>query len=127
MKVRKLGRGGNADALGLLGIAQRAGAVIQGVEGVRRAVRAGEVELVILAEDASEGQLGKVLGLLRHNPIPQRWVAGRAQLGRAVGTAAMSVVGITNRSFAEPLQCALPAGRRGALQPEEEPGFDAGR
>lgn len=117
----------NTDALGLLGIAQRAGAVIQGVDGVRRAVKAGEVELVIVAEDGAEGQVGKVLGLLRHHPVPQRWVSGRVVLGRAVGTAALSVVGIRNRSFAEPLQRALPAGRRSALQPEEEPGFDAGR
>lgn len=121
------GRDGNADALGLLGIAQRAGAVIQGVEGVRRAVKAGEVELVILAADAADGQLGKVQGLLRHHPVPQRWVRERALLGRAVGAAAMSVVGVTSRSFAEPLQRALPAGRRDAVQPEEEPGFDAGR
>jgi ribosomal protein L7Ae-like RNA K-turn-binding protein len=118
---------GDAGALGLLGIARRAGAVIHGVDAVRRGVKSGEVELVVLAADAAEGQLGKVMGLLRHHPVPRRWVRDRAVLGQAVGTAAVSVVGVTKRSFAEPLERALPAGRREALRPEEEPGFDAGR
>lgn len=98
----------SADALGLLGLARRAGAVITGVDGVRRAVKAGDAELVLLARDAAEGQLQKVRGVLRHTPVPACWAPDRASLGRAVGAAPVSAVAVTVRTFAEPLAQALP-------------------
>jgi ribosomal protein L7Ae-like RNA K-turn-binding protein len=120
------------DALGLLGLAHRAGALLRGVDATRRGLDAGEVGLVILAADASEGQLDKVRGILEHRDVPLRWVSGRTVLGRALGQAALSAVGVKDRSFAEQLLKRLPrkpskgseVGEPG--KPQEEPSRDAG-
>jgi ribosomal protein L7Ae-like RNA K-turn-binding protein len=122
-----LRRDPRAEARGLLGLARRAGALVHGIDAVRRGLNAGEIELVILAEDAAAGQIRKVLGVLRHRSVDTRWVDGQIWLGEALGSAGVSAVGITHRSFADSLLRVLPAGRREAGQPEEEPGLDAGR
>jgi len=97
-----------AEALGLLGLARKAGAVVPGVEAVRRTLRAEEACLVLVARDASEGQLAKVRGILQHRSIPVRWVSDQTALGGAVGMAQLSVVAVTVESFAESLARGLP-------------------
>jgi len=125
-------RSREADALGFLGLARRAGAVTPGVTPTRQGVRAGEVKLVLFAADASEAQLAKVKGILRHREIPVRWVSSRALLGAAMGEVALSVVGVTTASFADPLLQRLPTrppdspGGGGTTPDEEEPGSHAG-
>lgn len=102
-----------ADALGLLGLARRAGAVTPGVSATRRALGAGVVRLVLLATDASETQWKKVRGRARGAGVPVEAVASRAHLGRALGRTEISVAGVTDRSFARQLQEKLsPAGGR---------------
>jgi ribosomal protein L7Ae-like RNA K-turn-binding protein len=86
------------------------------VDRTRRALDGGELHLVLLARDASGGQLEKVRGLLRHRPVPARWVSGKAALGAALGEGSLSVVGITMRSIAEQLIPKLPPA------PPERPG-----
>lgn len=115
-----------AEALGLLGLARRAGAVIQGTEGVRKALLSGELALVVFASDASEVQLEKVWKVLRHHEVPVRWVSRREVLGHAVGEAPLSVLGVKTRSFADRLLPALPStltersgGGDGAGEPKE--------
>ena len=44
-----------------LGLAQKAGAVIKGNEGVHDAVRQGKAKLVLLADNASDGSKKKLL------------------------------------------------------------------
>lgn len=113
-------------------MAHRAGAVLRGVERTRRGVDGAEVSLVILARDASEGQLEKVRGILRHRDVPIRWVSERAALGMALGESGLSAVGVTDRSFAEQLLKRLPStpprgsetGKLGKAQ--EGPSRDAG-
>ncbi|MEX0856338.1 MAG: ribosomal L7Ae/L30e/S12e/Gadd45 family protein [Gemmatimonadota bacterium] len=97
-----------AEALGLLGLARRAGALVPGVGGTRRAADAGELGLAILAGDASAAQLEKVRGTLRRCEVPIRWVAGRLALGEALGGAPLSAVGVRSGSFATPLRDGLP-------------------
>lgn len=106
-----------ADALGLLGLARRAGAVTPGVGATRRALQAGAVRLVLLATDASETQCRKVRGRARGAGVPVGVVASRAALGRALGRTELSVAGVTDRSFARQLQEKLPpaGGRRRGL------------
>lgn len=121
-----------AEALGLLGLAHRAGAVLPGVTATRRGLEGRQVRLVVLARDAAGGQLDKVRGLLAHQDVPTRWVEERTTLGRALGRTALSAVGVTDGSFAERLQERLPAGpprgseagKRGKAQ--EGPSRDAG-
>jgi ribosomal protein L7Ae-like RNA K-turn-binding protein len=76
---------GRADPLALLGLARRAGKVLQGTDAVRRAVRSGEAALVLLAGDASPVQLEKVRRLLRHHEVPHAVVADRNRLGPPSG------------------------------------------
>lgn len=106
-----------AEALGLLGLARRAGAVLRGVDATRRAVASGESGLVLLAADASETQLRKVVNLVRHRGVPVRWVSGKDALGRALGEGALSVVGIERGSFAEQIQARIPEQSRPPVRP----------
>jgi ribosomal protein L7Ae-like RNA K-turn-binding protein len=91
---------GEADALGLLGLAQRAGVVVTGIAETRSALGAGELALVLLARDASAAQLDKVRPLLRHREVPMRWISGRAALGHALGRGPASAAGIGAGGFA---------------------------
>lgn len=87
----------------LLGLAQRAGAVVRGVDAVRRALRAGEARLVIVAGDASTVQLKKVRGLLEHREVPCRTLGDRSFMGAALGGPPLSAVAVTEEGFAERL------------------------
>lgn len=105
-------KGGGADeALRLLGLARRAGAVAPGTDLARRAVRAGEARLILMAGDASEAQLEKVRTVLRSRPVPSATLADRSTLGAAVGRGPVSAVAVTAPSLAEAIQRKL-AGRR---------------
>ncbi|TVP57642.1 MAG: hypothetical protein EA351_05420 [Gemmatimonadales bacterium] len=97
-----------AEALGLLGLARRAGATAPGVDRARKCLQADEARLVLVARDASEVQLAKVKGILQHREIPVRWVSEQTTLGGAMGMAPVSVVAVTVESFAESLARKLP-------------------
>jgi ribosomal protein L7Ae-like RNA K-turn-binding protein len=84
----------------MLGLAERAGAVIPGTGRVREAARAGRVRLVLLASDASRNSRDKLEPLLRAAGLPFATVADRARLGVAVGKAPLSAVGITDAALA---------------------------
>ena len=58
---------------------------------------------MLLAQDASEVQLDKVLKILRHRGIPRVTLGSRAELGAAVGAAPLSAVAVTDESFASQL------------------------
>jgi ribosomal protein L7Ae-like RNA K-turn-binding protein len=74
--------------------------VVVGVEGVRGGLQRDEFWCVVLAEDASERAVGKVVALARgkHTPV----VAGppAEQLGLKLGRPPVMVVGVTDRSLA---------------------------
>lgn len=92
-----------AEALRLLGLAQRAGAVVAGLDSARRSVRLGEARLVLKATDASRVQLSKIEGTLGDRSIPQGYLGDRAALGAAVGRGPVSAVAVTQASFADEL------------------------
>lgn len=87
----------------LLGLARRAGALERGTGATQRAVRDGRARLVLLAQDASEVQLDKVLRLLRHRDTPRVTLGSRVELGAAVGSAPLSAVAVTDENFASQL------------------------
>lgn len=92
---------------GLLGLAERAGALVSGVDKVREGIRSGRIRFVIVARDASRNSRGKVIPLLEAERV--KWVEryDRAGLGRMVGREALSVVGVTDASFASRLESLL--------------------
>jgi len=91
------------EALSLLGLARRAGAVAAGTASARRSLREGEARLLLTASDASPGQLGKVIRLARRRDVPCRALADRSRLGRALGEPPVSAVAVTSESFADRL------------------------
>ena len=84
----------------LLGLARRAGVLEHGIESTRRAVLDGRAFLVVLARDAAEGQREKVMKLLRHRVTPNAILGTRRELGKAVGTAPVSAVAVTDKGLA---------------------------
>jgi ribosomal protein L7Ae-like RNA K-turn-binding protein len=99
-----MGKSRRAEALALLGIARRAGAVVKGVDATRRGLRKGDVRLVLVSADASETQLAKVVPLAKAGGIPVIRTAEGAELGAALGEGALSAVGVTGHSFVKQLQ-----------------------
>ncbi len=91
----------------LLGLARRAGAVAPGTEAVRRAIREGEAQLILMALDASSVQLEKIRTTLHDRTIPQAVLGDRDMLGAAVGLAPLSAVAVTNASLADRLLAEL--------------------
>lgn len=92
-----------SSALRLLGLARRAGAVAPGTEAVRRALRDGEALLILMAEDASSVQMKKIRTMQDDGSIPRVTLGDRATLGAALGMAELSVVAVTQASFANRL------------------------
>lgn len=99
-----MGTSRRAEALALLGLARRAGAVVQGTDATRRALRVGEVRLLVIAEDGSAVQKGKVLPLARRRGVPWITLGRQEELGKAVGSGPLTVVGITGSGFAGALR-----------------------
>jgi ribosomal protein L7Ae-like RNA K-turn-binding protein len=93
-------RSRKSEALGLLGLAQRAGAVVKGTDATRSALRRGQARLVILATDGSETQQEKVLPLASAQGVPWRRLGSMDELGGALGTGPLAAVAVTERAFA---------------------------
>lgn len=82
-------------ALGLLGLARKSGNVVTGGHAVQEALGIpGHLALVILAEDISVGIAGKISAKAAANQIPCYRFCDKETLGRQVGKAERSVVGI---------------------------------
>ena len=96
--MRKRSR--RSEALAFLGLARRAGAVVKGTEATRRALRAGEVRLVVLAEDGSKTQRGKILPLAEANGVPWVRLGTMDELGAALGAGPLAATGVTEGRFA---------------------------
>jgi ribosomal protein L7Ae-like RNA K-turn-binding protein len=100
MTRRMTERSRRVEALALLGLARRAGALAKGTDAARVALRRGEARLLILADDGSEAQREKVLPLARSRNVP--WVSpgSRAQIGAAVGAGPLTALAVTEDGFA---------------------------
>jgi ribosomal protein L7Ae-like RNA K-turn-binding protein len=103
MKTMK-SRSRKAEALALLGLAQRAGALVKGTDGVRQALRKSEARLLILAEDGSRTQRGKILPLAEARGIPWETLGSMNELGAAVGSGPLAALALTQRRFSEEIQ-----------------------
>ena len=100
-------------ALRLLGLARRAGAVAPGTDAVRRAIREGEAQLVLIAGDASSTQVDKVRTTMHDRTIPQVILGDRNTLGAALGLGPLTAVAVTSESLAQQLARELEVPRDG--------------
>lgn len=101
--------------LGLLGLGQRAGSLIVGVDGVRAALQAGKCRLVVVAADASPRAVEKVVRLAEARGVPR--VAGPAadRLGRQLGRPPLMVVGVRDPALARGVIEAAAGGNQGEV------------
>jgi ribosomal protein L7Ae-like RNA K-turn-binding protein len=102
-----MGTSRGAEALALLGLAQRAGALVKGTDATRRALRRGEARMVLFASDGSPVQREKVLPLARNRGVPTRVAGTRNELGEALGSGPLAVVAVTRSGFAKELAARL--------------------
>lgn len=113
------GLGSDGKALQLLGLARRAGRAVVGTEAVREAGRRGELDLALIARDASANARRRMRGLLADPAVEVVWCGSRESLGRAVGRTGVAVVGVSDRGLARQIAAAAcrgvkpdpPAGR----------------
>lgn len=99
---------------GALGLARRAGRAVVGTEAVRSAAAAGDLEIVLMAADASENARNRIRKALRGRSVPVREWADRRHLGAALGRGPVVAVGLTDPGLAGSLRAELegiPAGR----------------
>jgi len=87
-----------------IGLAKKAGKLISGDETCERAVKAGKVKLVIIADDASENTKKKFMDICRYRGIEVRYFGEKELLGKHIGKDMRSVVAVTGREFAERLK-----------------------
>ena len=107
------GKSPRAEALQLLGLAKRAGGVASGVDRTRNALRSGAAALVLVAEDASKAQLGKIEGLLRARRVPCVAVGDRSALGAALGGPPLSAAAVMDEPLAKRILERLEEGTTG--------------
>jgi len=89
-----------ARALGLIGLAKRAGKLALGADATLEALNRGRVQLLIFAEDASSRTLEKFEKAAAKDAISVIRLAEKANLGRALGRESAAVIAITDPSFA---------------------------
>ena len=96
----------------LLGLGIRGRGAVVGVNQVREAARSNKCFLAIVAADASENSLDKIVPLLNARRVRFIEVPSATELGAAVGRDQTAVVGIVDRQLA--------AGVRDAVTREED-------
>jgi ribosomal protein L7Ae-like RNA K-turn-binding protein len=72
-----------------------------GVEGVRSGLQRDEFWCVVLAGDASERAVGKVVALARAKTVPIVPGPSADRMGMKLGRPPVMVAGVTDRSLAE--------------------------
>lgn len=87
--------------LGLIGLGVRAGRVVTGVDATRGLLQRRQARMVVMAEDASERAVSKVVALAR--AIGVRIVEGppAAVLGERIGRPPVMVVGVRDHDLAK--------------------------
>jgi ribosomal protein L7Ae-like RNA K-turn-binding protein len=86
---------------GLIGLGLRGRLVVVGVQQVRDAARRGNLQIALVARDASKNSLNKIAGLLRGRAVPVIDSLSARELGAAAGRDAVAVVGVTDAGLAE--------------------------
>jgi len=97
-------------ALGMLGLAARAGAVTFGTGATRAGLQRGDVRLVVVAEDWTPRTDEKVARLARGKGVPVVVGPQATALGARLGRGAVQAVGVVDPGFADGILTAT-AGR----------------
>jgi ribosomal protein L7Ae-like RNA K-turn-binding protein len=90
----------NRAELALLGLAQRAGALVVGTAAVREALRSGRIQLVVVAVDRGRRTDEKVVRLARGRGVRVAVGPTATELGRRLGRETVQAVGVTHPQLA---------------------------
>ncbi|MDB8789857.1 ribosomal L7Ae/L30e/S12e/Gadd45 family protein [Romboutsia sp. 1001216sp1] len=83
-----------------LGLATRAGKIVSG-ESTLADLKKGKVNLVIVADDASDNTKKLYKDKSSYRSIPYVYFSTKLQLGLAIGKAPRAVIGIKDKNFAD--------------------------
>ncbi|WEV70283.1 ribosomal L7Ae/L30e/S12e/Gadd45 family protein [Lactobacillus sp. ESL0785] len=89
-------------ALNLLGLAQRAGKLVSGLEIVLVGIKAKQVKVVILANDSHADTTEKVTRIAKQNDVHIISAFNSSELSRAIGKE-RKVLGLTDTGFCKAL------------------------
>jgi ribosomal protein L7Ae-like RNA K-turn-binding protein len=87
----------------LLGLGLRAGNVVIGVAGVRAGLQRGKISCVVLAADASQRTIEKVVRLAEAKNIPVLRGPVADELGAGLGKPPVQAVGVSDPALARGL------------------------
>ena len=87
--------------LRMVGLGVRSRGAVVGVEQVREAAKKNKLALAVIASDASQHSVSKVVPLLVARRVRVVHTPSAADLGRAVGREQTAAVGIVDRQLAQ--------------------------
>ncbi|EJW21006.1 hypothetical protein IMCC14465_08020 [alpha proteobacterium IMCC14465] len=93
--------------LGLIGLARRAGAVLNGFAKVEGCLKSGKCDLLITANDGAEGGRMKMTRLAEAVQCPQVTILPTARLSMALGQTNVIHAGIVGSGWAERLTASI--------------------
>jgi ribosomal protein L7Ae-like RNA K-turn-binding protein len=100
--------------LRLIGLGVRSCGAVVGVQQVREAARKGDLAFAVIAPDASQHSLDKLIPLLRARRILFADAINAAELGAAVGRESTAAVGIVDRQLAKGIRDLVESGESDA-------------
>lgn len=101
-----------ARVLRLVGLGVRSRGAVVGVEQVREAAKHDTLALALVAMDASQHSLAKVVPLLEARHVELIRLPSAAELGRAAGREQTAAVGITDRQLAKGIRELMDSSRK---------------
>ncbi|MBE7051708.1 MAG: 50S ribosomal protein L7ae [Ruminococcaceae bacterium] len=87
-------------AMGLLGLAKKAGRVVSGETACKEAVRFGSSCLILVASDASSNTFKNITDSCKFYEVPYAVAGTKESLGNAIGNAYNAVVSVNDEGFA---------------------------
>ena len=97
--------------LRLVGLGVRSRGAVVGVEQVREAARKGKLALALVATDASQHSVAKVVPLLEAKRVRIIEMDSAAALGQAVGRVQTTAVGIVDGQLAKGIRALVDSSR----------------
>ena len=85
---------------GALGLAQKAGKAVSGDQGVKEALAAGKVRLLVIADDVSPRTDKELKFLAEKSSVPVVKCMERNALGQCIGKAPRAAVAVLDAGFA---------------------------
>lgn len=83
-----------------LGMAMKAGKLLSGEDACERALKAGKIQLVIVAQDSSNNTKKKFTDMCSHRNVEIRFFGEKELIGRYIGKEIRSVIAVLDQGFA---------------------------